>query len=76
MTTDKKRTMAPQSRIVLDYLKSGKGLSNFIALGTLGVGSLSSRISELKRLGYDILSESRVSPHGKRYAVYHLKKGE
>jgi hypothetical protein len=68
----KKLTMKPQSRAVLEYLKSGKGLSNLIALNTLGVGSLSSRISELKRLGYDIEATSHKNPLGKRYNVYHL----
>lgn len=63
-----------QARAVLDYLKSGKGLSNLIALTVLGIGSLSSRVSELKRAGYAIVATSSRNPaNGKRFSVYRLK---
>ncbi len=65
-------TMKPQTRTVLEYLRSGKGLSAAVAMMTLGIGSLSSRVAELNALGYDISSASRRTPNGKRYNVYHL----
>lgn len=49
---DKKLTT--QQTVVLDYLMKGRTLTNKVALSCLGVGSLSSRISELRKLGYKI----------------------
>lgn len=70
------KSMSPQATQVLAYLKSGKGLSNLIALNTLGIGSLSSRIAELKAMGHDITSGSRVAPapSNRRFTVYYLTK--
>ena len=70
MTSPKK--LKPQARLVLDFLKSGRGLSNLIALVDLGVGSLTSRIAELKDAGYDIIAASHKTPNGKRFNVYRL----
>lgn len=66
------KSLSRQARIVLDFLVTGKGLSNIIAISTLGVGSLSSRISELTKRGYAIDKSSRKSPNGKRFTVYKL----
>lgn len=67
--------LSHQARAVLDYLKSGKGLSNLIALTVLGIGSLSSRVSELKRAGYAIVATSARNPtNQKRFSVYRLKE--
>lgn len=68
--------MSHQAWAVLEYLKSGKGLSNLLAITALGFGSLSSRISELKRAGYDITATSAKNPtNQKRYSIYRLNQG-
>lgn len=65
--------LSDQQRRVYEHLKSGKGLSNLIALASLGVGSLSSRISELRRMGVVISSSTRTDPvNGRKYSVYRM----
>lgn len=41
--------LSPQTRLVYQYLKSGRTLSQAIALTNLGVGSVTSRVSELRK---------------------------
>lgn len=64
--------LTPSALTVLNALKSGRGLSNLLALTTLGVGSLSSRIAELRAAGHTIHAEMNTGTSGKRYAVYRL----
>lgn len=60
--------------MVLEYLRSGRGLSNLIALNVLGVGSLSSRVAELRKKGFDIHGDRRIEPANNRtYVVYKLR---
>ena len=42
--------MSPQSALILDYLKSGRALTPMVALVSLGVASLTSRVAELRKL--------------------------
>jgi hypothetical protein len=44
-----------QQQVVLDYLMRGRTLTNKVALTCLGVGSLSSRIAELRKMGFEIV---------------------
>ena len=74
-STKRRSSLSPQAYKVLEYLQSGRGLSNIIAISTLGVGSLSSRISELIRRGYSIEKGSRRDPNGRRFTVYKLLAG-
>ena len=69
------KALYPQTHMVLEYLRSGRGLSALIALNVLGVGSLSSRIAELRGNGYVINGYSRRSPDPlpRRYIVYKLE---
>lgn len=41
--------LTPQSQTVWDYLKTGRSLTNLIAFSTLGVGSVSRRMTEVTR---------------------------
>lgn len=68
------RTLSPQAHMVLEYLRAGRGLSNLIALNVLQVGSLSSRIAELRKKGFDISGDRRrePSPAHRTYLVYKL----
>lgn len=77
MTTERRtpRTLSPQAHAVLQYLRSGKGLSNLLAINTIGIGSLSSRVAELREKGFRVETEWHQAPPpaGNRYAVYKLK---
>lgn len=68
---DKKLTS--QQQIVLDYLQMGRTLTNKVALTCLGVGSLSSRVAELRKLGYQIeisFEEDRLT--GRNFKKYNI----
>lgn len=47
----------PQQKLIVDYLDAGKTLTNKTAIMCLGIGSLSSRMAELKRKGYEFTTE-------------------
>lgn len=72
-----KPNLSEQQKVVLEYLQGGRTLTNKVALTCLGVGSLSSRIAELRRLGYDIvdeLAEDKLT--GRNYKKYDLAGAE
>ena len=64
------KELTPQQTRVLEYLQSGKTLTNKVALTCLDVGSLSSRIAELRKLGHDITSEMKEDHADRSYKVY------
>jgi hypothetical protein len=67
--------LSPQQSLVIQYLQAGRSLTNLIALTNLGVGSLTSRVAELRTLGYQIIGENRKDFNGKDYVSYTLRKG-
>lgn len=62
--------LSTQQQIVWDYLKAGRTLTNTVALTCLGVGSLSSRIAELRKLGFPITDSDGVDRFERRYKKY------
>lgn len=64
--------MKPQTAAVLDILTNTRSLTPLIAATAYGIGSLTSRISELVRLGYRIEKEIRFDAYGRRYVEYSL----
>lgn len=69
--------LTPQQQVVIDYLQRGRTLTNKVALTCLGVGSLSSRVAELRRLGYQIttaLEEDALT--GRYFKKYNLAEGK
>lgn len=61
-----------QNQRILDYIHEFGGITQLDALRDLGVMRLASRISDLKRLGYPIISA--VVPVKNRYGeVCHIK---
>lgn len=65
--------ITPQAALVLDYLKSGRSMSPMIAMVSLSVSSLTARIAELRRAGYDIEDRWDKDHHQRRYKTYWLK---
>lgn len=64
--------LTPQCQLVVDYLRSNRTLTNHIAITFLGIGSLTSRVAELRKLGFDIMRGAAKDFHGKRYIRYVL----
>lgn len=65
--------LTPQAKIVLDYLKSGRDLTGLIAMVTLGVVSLTSRISEIRKAGFEVKTVLSYDHHNKRYRKYWME---
>jgi N-acetylmuramoyl-L-alanine amidase len=68
--------LTEQHRLILEYLKAGFTLTNHHAIIHLGVGSLSSRIAELRRKGFEIGEEWDTDFHGRRYKKYRLVEND
>lgn len=68
------RKLSQQHHLILDHLRKGRALSNLIAITSYGIGSLSSRIAELRDMGYNIVSETdtETDATGKRFVKYRL----
>jgi hypothetical protein len=72
--TSTETSLTPQAKIVLDYLKTGRDLTGLIAMVTLGVVSLTSRISELRKAGVNVQTGLSKDHNGKRYRKYWIAK--
>ncbi|MCC5780557.1 hypothetical protein H7H48_15960 [Nitratireductor sp. B36] len=68
--------LGPQQRLVYDYLMTGRQLSRQVAINTLNVQEVTTRISELKKLGLDIKSEWKRDFGGTRYKAYWVEVSE
>jgi hypothetical protein len=67
------RKPSDQCQRVLEYIQQGKTVTNMVALTCLGVGSLTSRIAELRRIGHKIDSEWAEDRFGRRYKEYRYR---
>ena len=65
-------TTKSQSAMILEYLKEGNGITPIDALNLFGCFRLGARIADLKKLGYNIVTEMVAVGDGKRVAKYHL----
>lgn len=65
-------SLTTQQKLIVDYLMQGRTLTNMVAMTCLGVGSLTSRIAELRKLGYDIedTMDTTSDPHGRAFKKY------
>lgn len=64
-------TAKSQNEKILNYLKNGYAITAVEALGMFGCFRLAARISDLRRIGYRIKSNS-INSNGKRYVSYQL----
>ena len=71
-----KMTPTSQNYEILEYLKAGHSLAPLEALALFKCWALSSRISNLKEMGYNIDKIMEKGENGKRYARYHLIRKE
>jgi hypothetical protein len=66
------KTNQSQTSAILHYLKEGKGITPIDALNLFGCFRLGARIADLKKMGYDIVTERIKVEGGKYVARYHL----
>lgn len=64
--------LSAQQQALVDYLMSGRTCTNLIAITNLGIGSLSSRVAELMKIGYPIQKEDAEDIHGRSYKKYSM----
>ena len=65
--------ISPQAQLVLDYMKSGRLMTPMVAMISLAVSSLTARVAELRRAGYEIEDKWDKDHHNRRYKTYWLK---
>jgi len=68
--------LTPQQQLVVNYLRAGHTLTPLIALTNLGIGSITSRVAELKKAGYPIEATPDQDFHGGRYMKYTWKRDQ
>ena len=62
--------LGPQQRLIYDYLMTGRELTRQVAINTLNVQEVTTRISELRKMGLDIQSKWKRDFGGTRYKSY------
>lgn len=62
--------LGPQQRLVYDYLMTGRELTRQVAINTLNIQEVTTRIAELRKLGLDIKSQFSKDFGGTRYKKY------
>ena len=76
LTPEEVSKLGPQDKLVYEYLISGRALTTMVGLVNLGVGSLSRRITTLRKAGLDVAWEWGKDHFGSRYKKYFIKKDE
>lgn len=66
--------LSPQTKLVLEYLISGRELTGMIAMMTLGVVSLTSRVAELRKAGVVVNGKWSEDHFKRRYMKYWMEK--
>lgn len=65
--------LSPQQRTVYDYLMTGRKLTRQVAINTLNIQEVTTRISELKKMGLAIVGVWQTDFGGTRYKAYHVE---
>lgn len=66
--------METQTQAILKYLQTHEGLSQREATIKLDCIRLGARIHDLRKMGYDIITEMRTGKNKSHYAFYVLMK--
>lgn len=66
------KTNQSQANAILKHMQDGNGITPMDALNLCGCFRLSARIADLRKRGYDIVSEKVKVDGGKYVARYHL----
>ncbi len=61
-----------QNETILNHMMTGRSISPLEALGLYGVFRLAARVFDLKAMGVDIQTLTKVDINGKQYAEYSI----
>jgi hypothetical protein len=64
--------LPPQAKVILRHLEKGKDISLIASLHVYQISRLSDCIMKIRRAGYDVLTQMRMTETGKEYASYRL----
>ena len=66
-----------QKKQILDYINEFGSISSYEAFSDLGIARLASRISELKKEGYDIVTEQKlgINRFGRKVRYFRYRFG-
>lgn len=67
------KTLTRHQEVVIRYMQPGRTLTNIVAITCLGIGSLSSRIAELRKMGFKIAAERDVDDFDRSYFKYTME---
>lgn len=65
----------PMTQLILDHLKAGRTITAVEAAALWRVRSLTKRIHEIRRMGFDVISTPMQDSTGQRYVRYSLPQG-
>lgn len=65
-----------QVQLILNALMRGEEVTPLAALQRFGCARLASRINDIKKLGYNVVTEIVKGANGQRYASYRLAHRE
>jgi DNA invertase Pin-like site-specific DNA recombinase len=68
--------ITPQARKILAHLEAGKSITPTEALVVYSISRLASCIGEIRKAGYDVLTEHRRDETGHKYGRYTMVKPE
>lgn len=74
LTPEEVSKLGPQDKLVYEYLISGRALTTMVGLVNLGVGSLSRRITTLKKAGLAISKAWGEDHFQRRYKKYFIQQ--
>ena len=69
-----RRKKPTQEDRVLQYLRDHGGITTMEAVRELCIMNPQQRILKLREMGYNIVTEWKVSPAGARYGIYRLQE--
>lgn len=64
--------LTPQQQLILDYLGAGRTLTTKVAITSLGIMSVSSRVAELRAMGHKITDYTATDHFERQYKKYLL----
>lgn len=68
--------LAPQPRLLLDYLLSGRAISRLVADTNLGIAALPRRVKDLQEAGVKVTKERKKDFKGIPYTSYSMTAEE
>lgn len=68
--------LAPQVRLLLDYLMSGRAITRVVADNTLGIAALPRRVKDLQEAGVVVKIERKRDFKNRPYSSYSLTPEE